>query len=403
MGIVGAGASGMSAAIAAARQGARVTLLEKNPKPGRKILATGNGRCNISNLRPDPSRFHGGRPGFVRAALQRFSPKQCRTFFSDLGIEMTEGEEGRLYPLSQQASAVADALAYECRRLGAELLLETEVTGAERRENGFFLHTSGGGKFFSRLIVASGGMARPNLGAGDIGYRIAEGLGHRVENPLPSLVQLTAEAPFLKRCSGVKVAGTVTLLVEGKERQTAEGDLLFADYGISGSAVLDVSRAAVTALEAGHRVEASLDLLPGYGRDALAELLRKRAEKAHGKGTAFWLEGVMNKKLVPGVLDRAGVGPEEAPESLGRKRLGKIAYAAKNLVLPVTGSRGFATCETTAGGVATEELDPETMESRLVPGLYFCGEVTDVDGDCGGFNLHWAWASGWAAGTHGGK
>jgi len=397
--IIGAGASGLIASIMASKKSTSVVVFEKNSKIGKKILATGNGRCNITNRDIDISNFYGLNPNFAKTALNEFDFKKCEEFFNAIGIEFKEGERGRLYPMSLQSSSVVDLLVYEAKRVGVEFRLSSEVKKISSRENGFLIKTESKSEYFSKILIASGGLASPSLGSSDSGYEFAKAYSHTIVEPFASLVQLISNAPFLKRISGVKVNASVKVLIDKREIDSTSGDLLFTNYGLSGSAILDISRAVSLGLKQRKSIEIVLDLLPEFSKDRLLSLFQKRVKFANDKSVEFWLEGLVNKKLTPIITKEASLrGNIKSAKELNRKDLLKIIYAIKSMRFNIIDTKGFKTAEVTAGGVDTEDINPQTMESKLKRGLYFSGEVVDIDGDCGGYNLQWAWASGFIAG-----
>ncbi len=392
--VIGAGASGLVAAIIAARAGAKVSVYEKNSKVGRKILATGNGRCNITNEDIKTSNFHGQNPSFVNHSLNHFNTLTCKKFFEELGIVMIEGQKGRLYPKSAQSSSVVDVLVYECERLGVEINLDSEVTSIAQSEGGFSLHVKEKNLHVRKVLIATGGLAMPTLGSCESGYVFAKKLGHTIVNPYASLVQLVCSED-VKSISGVKCEGDVEVLVDGKVCANAYGDILFTNYGVSGSAILDVSRVASQALQRKADVKLKLDLASEYTKEQLKNILERRKKSAFEKSVSFWLEGFINSKLANFITKSLHV---RFAKELNNKDLSKIVFGLKNFILSVEDTKGFKSAEVTAGGVRVEEINPTTLESNLIQNLYFSGEVLDIDGDCGGYNLHWAWASGYMAG-----
>lgn len=393
--IVGAGASGLVCAIETARKGLDVTLFEKNTKVGRKILATGNGRCNISNENITLSRYHGESPSFAKEALRRFDTSTCKNYFRSLGLEMREGEEGRLYPMSHQASSVVDILLHEARSLGVHFMLESEVTRIETKGVAFGVYVNEQTYTFDACVIATGSVAMPTLGSSSSGYGFAKALGHSVIEAYPSLVQFVSNEAHLKEVSGVKMDAMVELYVANQKRASVQGDLLFTAYGLSGSAILDISRIASKAFVEGETVHVMLDLLPNLTREALNALLQKRLSFSKGKSLGLWLEGIIPKKLAQFIIHHTKVEHIQEASSLGAKEIKKIVFALKALRITIEGTKGFESAEVCAGGVDVRELNAKNLMSQKIENLYFCGEVLDIDGDCGGFNLHFAWASGY--------
>ncbi len=392
--IIGAGASGLVAAITASKSGAKVQVFEKNNKIGKKILATGNGRCNVTNLRIKTTNYHGANPSFVNPALNRLNTSTCRAFFEEIGVDLVEGQKGRLYPRSLQSSSIVELLAYECRRLGVEFFLDTKVEKITKNSKKFTLHVEGKTVQTDKVLVATGGLAMPTLGSCDSGYEFAKSFGHSIVPTHASLVQLVCEED-LKQISGVKVDGAIEVYEDGQNITNARGDILFTNYGISGSAVLDISRKVSHSLLYNRALHVKIDLFPSHTKEQLKNTLKKRLKFSHEKSVALWLDGFINSKLAKFIQMSLQV---KLAKNLNNKELTKLVYALKNITLHIEDTKGFKTAEVTAGGVNTDEINAQTMESKLVKGLFFSGEVVDVDGDCGGYNLHWAWASGMCAG-----
>ncbi len=396
--IIGAGASGLVCAIEAARKGHKVSVFEKNSKVGRKILATGNGKCNISNQTISLSRYHGESVHLMKEVLKRFDTLTCKNYFATLGLEMREGEEGRLYPMSHQASSVVDLLLHEARNLGVHFFLESEIGSIEKKEKAFFLHVKEAIHTFDACVIASGSGAMKSLGSTESGYTFARAFGHRVVEPFASLVQLLSDDAHIGSASGVKMESVVELFIDNQNVQRVQGDVLFTAYGLSGSAILDISRKASYAFTKGQTVHVVLDLFPHLSKEALQGLLQKRMAFAKGKSLSLWLEGIVPKKLALFVLNREKLLHVKEASALSTKEIKKIVFALKSLRVTLCATKGFESAEVSAGGVDVRELDPKTLMSHKHNQLYFCGEVLDVDGDCGGFNLHFAWASGYVVG-----
>ena len=396
--IIGGGASGLVCAIEAARRGHQVCVFEKNAKLGRKILATGNGQCNISNLHLNPSRYHGEFPQFVTSILKRFDALTCKAYFRSLGLEMREGEEGRLYPMSHQASSVVDILVHEGRSLGVQFLCENEVEQIAQKGEQFSLHVKEAHRLFDACVIASGSLAYPNLGSSGSGYVFAKRLGHTVIEPYPTLVQLLSDEAHLSLANGVKVEAGVELFVGGTKKQWVQGDVLFTTYGLSGSAILDISRTASRACVENEPAWVVLDMLPKLSKEAVQSLLQKRLAYAGNKSLILWLEGIIPKKLALFLIHVNKLEHLTSASLLSPKELKKLSFSLKALRLHVKGTKGFESAEVSAGGVDVRELDEKTLMSKKVKNLYFCGEVLDIDGDCGGFNLHFAWGSGYVVG-----
>ena len=391
--IIGAGAAGLVAAIGCARVGHDVLLLEQNSKIGKKILVSGNGKCNIDNKYISANRFHGQNPDFIKEVLKGHDFDIVEKFFTSIGLELIEGKEGKMFPMSLQASSVVELLEYEAKRVGVETVCECLVTAVEKEGDSFSVKTSQGDKTATKLILASGSPAAPQLGGSDSGYAFAAKMGHTLIPSHPSLVQLCSEENWVKTCAGVKIAGNAKLYANGEYITEKKGDLLFTNYGISGLAILDISREVSTRVANYEYCELSLDLMPELSKEKLTNLLINRIDEKSPKRLSLWLQGLLNKKLIHIILEQSKCKVKTENE-LNRKEVGKLVYAIKNLKLSINDTKGFKGAEVATGGIDTTEVNPQTMESKLVSNLYFAGEILDVDGDRGGFNFHFAWVSG---------
>lgn len=397
--VVGGGAAGITAAIAARRKGASVTILESNQRIGRKILATGNGRCNLTNINTSIANYHGSNPRFVFSALSQFGVEQTLTFFERLGVAHKVEEAGKVFPFSLQASSVLDVLRYELDETGVEVLCGAEVVGINHNSRGFTIAFRSGGEFKAdRVIISTGGKAAPHFGSTGSGYALALSLGHSVVEPFPALVQLKLASDYLKQIKGIKFEGTAEVVSENKSLQAASGEILFTEYGISGPPILTLSRKTGECLKKNQRPWLKLVLLDSFTTGELEALLAERFINNPGKTLAFSFVGFLNKQLSPVILKEAGVDPNMIAGQVTDAELKKIAHILLDWRFPITGTTSWPAAQVTAGGVDVREIDGRTMESKIVSKLYFAGEVMDIDGDCGGYNLQWAWSSGYVAG-----
>ncbi|MCL5269595.1 MAG: NAD(P)/FAD-dependent oxidoreductase [bacterium] len=443
--VIGGGAAGLMAAIMAARRlgaGDGILILEHMKRVGRKLLATGNGRCNLTNLNLDPGHYHGTHPKFAQAALRQFGLDKTLAFFEELGIAPRVEEGGKIFPASGQASSVLDVLRYEVEERGIRVELDTRVTEVTRLEEGGVRCLATDSRAFeaARVIVATGGKSAPNLGSNGSGFKIAERLGHRIVEPFPALVQLrlaeSAGRPFLRQLHGVRVDGAVEVIFEDAAKtdggesalsaenaateatagktaadgaagpgEAAAGELLFTDYGISGLPVMQVSRRVSPLARALAQSAATawlkIDLFPALAAPDLARLIAARIARNPRKPVEFSFIGLLHKRLIGVLLREAGVEDPSLPcGGLAPGRVRAIAARLKDWRLRCVGTQSWMTSQVTAGGVDVRQVDRRTMESQIVPGLFFAGEVLDIDGDCGGYNLQWAWSSGAVAGLH---
>jgi predicted Rossmann fold flavoprotein len=387
--VVGGGAAGLAAAVSAARREAKAVVLERMPRPGKKLLATGGGRCNLFNERLSASDYGSTDPALVASVLERFGLEDIRDFFKGLGLEMVSDGAGRVYPVTQQASSVLRVLEMEIARLGVPVLTGFDVAGILPNPGAFILSSAAGRKVEARSVVlAGGGKSYPALGSNGGCYGLAERLGHRIVPPVPSAVPLLVRDRMCHLLQGQKVRASVAAVVDGRAGRPAEGELLFTQYGLSGTAILDVSESLSVALnrEGKKGAAVAVDFVPFMTEERLAAELRRR--KKAGWADRDLLAGILPEKFslaVPQLLGKEGTA-------------GDLAVKLKSMRFAVSGTRGWNEAEFTSGGVDAREVKPRTLASKLRRGLYFAGEVLDVQGGRGGYNLAWAWASGFVAG-----
>ena len=397
--IIGGGASGILAALTAAEDpNNRVLLLERQQRIGRKLLATGNGRCNLTNTGPLSGRYHGENPAFALPALERFGPEAALDFFHGLGLLTVTEEGGRVYPLSNSANSVLDVLRFALDKAGVEQRCSCTVKMIRKEKQGFTVETETERLQADKLILACGGAAGAKLGGVMDGYQLAKALGHKRTGLYPALVQLLTEPDYPRALKGVRVQCSLRLKRKAFLLARAAGELQFTETGVSGPAVFDLSRAASTG---GEGLSLHISLLP-QSMEELLGLLKARRERYPELPASELLTGMLHNRLGRMVVKYAGLNGAAPLSSLSREDLEALARACGDFCLPVTGTEGFDNAQVTAGGLRSSDFDPRTLESRLAPGLFACGELLDVDGDCGGFNLQWAWASGRLAGRLGG-
>lgn len=393
--IIGGGASGLMAALTAAREGHRVLLLERQARVGRKLLATGNGRCNLTNRALSAGNYHGQDAAFAAPALEAFGPEETLHFFRTLGLLTVTEDSGRVYPLSDQAGSVVDVLRFAVEEAGVEVRAGAEVTALSRRKDGFRIACGEETLQADRVIVCCGGLAGGKLGGTNSGYTLLESLGHTRTALSPALVQVRTDPTFVRALKGVRADAAVRLCRDGTVLAESRGEVQFTDFGISGPAVFEISRAA--GAEKGE-LTVSLDLLRSLTQQEVESCIALRCRTLPSLTTENLLTGILHNRLGRTVLRYAGFDLVTSVSALRAREFKRIAAACKEFTLPVQGVQGFDGAQVTAGGIRTAEFCPETLESRLVPGLYAAGEVLDIDGDCGGYNLQWAWSSGRLAG-----
>lgn len=394
--IIGGGASGLFAALWAAKRNKKVTVLEHKDKPGKKILATGNGKCNYTNLIQDRECYRSDDPSFAPEILKAFDTGRTVEFFQEIGIYPHE-RNGYLYPNSGQASSVLEALLLEGERLGVRVECGVHV---QRMEKNLRIYTDKEEYQADRVLLAAGGMANPALGSDGSGFELAKALGHRIITPLPALVQLKSKEKYFKTLAGVRTEAEVSLYSGKKLLAEEKGEVLFADYGISGIPVMQVSRYAAKALSEGREALLVLDFLPFLSKEELKEVLVGRLKRNRMETIEQAFIGLLNKKLAYVALKETKIEVSLTLSQLKDEQLSRLAARLKEWKIPVSEPKSFELAQVTAGGVDTKEINPATMESKLVKGLFFAGEIVDVDGTCGGYNLQWAWSSGYTAGSH---
>ena len=394
--VIGGGAAGMMASVEAASRGAAVSVFERQNRVGRKLAVTGNGRCNLSNRNVGPDSYHGSDGSFSAPALEKFGVGETLAIFRRLGLVTVTESGGRVYPLSDTAGSVVDVLRFAMEAAGVTLHTDCEITRIEKREHGFRLVWQGGSFEADKVIVACGGMAGERFGGTKLGYRLLEGLGHTCTPLRWSLVQLRSDNPACRSLKGIRADAGVTVLRRGKTAAASAGEVQFTDYGLSGPAIFEISREALA--EPGTVV--ALDLLRAVDAADLAEMLLARARNTPQLLMSDVFLGTVQNRVGRVLVAAAGIKASAGIGELNEKTAQKLAKLAKHFEFPIIGDMGPANAQVTVGGILTSQFDAETMESRLCPGLYACGEVLDIDGDCGGYNLQWAWSSGALAGRN---
>ena len=397
--IIGGGASGMAAALAAAENPAvQVVLVERQARLGRKLQATGNGRCNLSNLHASRGGYHGDDDAFAEYAISRFSPEATLDWFRGMGLFTVAESSGRVYPYSDQANSVVDVLRFALEKPNITVKCGVEIEKIKKTASGFHLEGSGETLDCDRLIVACGGLAGTKLGGTMSGYKLLRSLGHHCTRLRPALVQLKSSWGGVIGLKGVRANCHAEILHDGRLFSESTGELQFTEYGLSGPVIFEVSR---DACQQKGDWSCRLDFLPGVPEEELLEELRRR--KGTNLPASELLTGILHNRLGRVLAQAVGISGSRAIAELSEDALADAARAVKAFDVPLTEALGMDSAQVTAGGMATWEFDESTMESRLVKGLYACGEVLDVDGDCGGYNLQWAWSSGRLAGLSAGR
>lgn len=396
--VIGGGASGMLAALTAAEDPNNTVLIfERQARVGRKLMATGNGRCNLTNTGASAENFHGNQDGFCRFALEHFPPEKVIEYFKELGLVCVEQYGGRVYPLSDSAGSVLDVLRFALSSSGVEVRAAEPVTSLRSLKTGLFGLTTERGAFCAdSVIVACGGKAGGKLGGTGDGYELLRSMGHHCSALYPALVPIRTDSDYPRSLKGIRADAALRLTCDGKVIASGEGELQFTETGISGPAAFDISRSASVF---GGTV--FIDLLRFLSEEETERLLERRRSLSPELENQNIFAGILQSRLGTVMVKCAGLRPSGIIGDLTDAQLRELAHAAKSFSLQVKGTDSFETAQVTAGGILTEEFRPDTLESRKVKGLFACGEVLDIDGDCGGYNLQWAWASGRLAGRLG--
>jgi len=398
IGIIGAGASGMAAALAAAENpDVQVVLMERQARVGRKLSATGNGRCNLTNLHADHSCYHGEEPHFAATAMLQYDVEDTLKWFSSLGLYTVTEESGRVYPYSDQANSVVDVLRFALEKPNIQLLTGFEVKKVKKTEEGFRVESTDEVIFCDKLIIACGGLAGTKLGGSMAGYKLLRSLGHKCTKLRPALVQLKSDWKGCVSLKGVRANCHAAIFHDGILHSESTGELQFTEFGLSGPVMFEGSR---DACQGGGSWVCKLDFLPDKEEAwLLQELLRRRETTWKAEDL---LTGILHNRLGRVLSQAVGISGYVPIAQLDEEDIAAVVRAVKAFEVVLTEPMGMEAAQVTAGGMFTSEFDPRTMESRLVPGLYACGEVLDIDGDCGGYNLQWAWSSGRLAGGNAG-
>ncbi len=395
IGIIGAGASGMAAALAAAKcENIQVLLFERQARVGRKLQATGNGRCNLSNLGADGGAYHGNTPEFAKKALLYFDVQNTMVWFSSMGLYMVAEESGRIYPYSDQANSVVDVLRFALNKENITLMTGFEVSKVRKTDAGFLVEGNGEVYTCDKLIIACGGLAGTKLGGSMSGYQLLRSFGHKVTKLRPALVQLKSDWRACAALKGVRTKCHAAIYHDGNLYAESTGELQFTEYGLSGPVIFEVSR---DVCQGKGEWICKLDLLPDLDKKQILDHLSQRCKTDLLTDELF--TGVLHNRLGRVVAQTAGISFGRKISQLREDELMQAVHIAKALDIVLTEPMGMDHAQVTAGGVITDEFDDATMESKLVSGLYACGEVLDIDGDCGGYNLQWAWSSGLLAGS----
>ena len=387
--VIGGGASGLAAAIASAEAGAETIIFEANDRVGKKILSTGNGRCNLTNINAAAAHYHGNDPSFIHGAASVMWVKETIAFFRRLGVLAKEEDSGKIYPHCGTAASVLDALRERVKELGIQVRTNFEVKDIIKKKDGFMLVSySNEREKAASVIVASGGKAAPSSGSKGGGYALLQKFGHTITELKPSLVQIKTDGEFVKKLKGIKVIASLSA-----NGITETGEVLFTDYGLSGPPAFYIS----AYLDGAEYL--FLDVMPEYSEKETLSILTEKAQNCPRMPLEMFPSGIINKKLGQAMLKELGIAPlSRTAKTMSPDELRLFAAQLKARRFKIEGTMSWNNAQVTRGGAVTKEFDHVTLESSFVPRLYACGEVLDIDGDCGGYNLQWAWSSGYAAG-----
>ena len=395
IGIIGGGAAGMAAALAASEnKDAKVILLERQARVGKKLSATGNGRCNLTNLHANEGGYHGEEAAFADFALGKYNVEETLNWFRQLGLFTVAEESGRVYPYSDQANSVVDVLRFALERENIRLETGFEVEKVKKNGETFCIEGTGGTVECDKLIIACGGLAGTKLGGSMSGYKLLRSMGHKCTKLRPNLVQLKSSWPGAASLKGVRANCNAQILHNGELFAQSRGEIQFTEFGLSGPVIFEISR---DVCQGRGEWSCRLDLLPDVEESLLKAELSRR--KTTNLPVSELLTGILHNRLGRVLTQSAGISGYVPIHQLEDYEIDAVCKAVKGVEVTLTEPMGMDAAQVTAGGILTNEFDPTTMESKLVPGLYACGEVLDIDGDCGGSNLQWAWSSGRLAGT----
>lgn len=397
--VIGAGPAGITASLTAAAKGRRVLLLEGNSRVGKKLLSTGNGKCNFTNETVSEEHYYSHGDPLINSVLAGFGRSELISWMRAIGIE-EKTVSGRIYPRSEQASSVLDALRIQLDLSGVTVVTGAKVQYLSRNDDGLFEAQTTEKIYTGRkVILAAGSKAAPGTGSDGSGYVLARQMGLKVAKPRPALTNVHLDESFCKSWSGVRCDGQVSVLIDGVLTASDTGQLQMTSYGISGIPVFQISRYVSAALEEGREVKLELSFLPGCSRQDAVSLLESRQGTIGDYRAGDILLGVLPKNLAGVLIRLSGIDRSASVGGLSRNDIGRLASVLTSMKCRADGTGGFNQAQVCAGGILKDELDASTLECRRVPGLYAAGELIDVDGMCGGYNLQWAFSSGYTAGA----
>ncbi len=401
--VLGGGASGLCAAINCARHNSRmkIVIIERLPRVGKKILATGNGRCNLSNINVQGGSYNNS--DFACAALRKYNVEKTLAFFNSVGLLTVTDNEGRAYPMSNTAASVLDALRFEAERLNIEIICEATVTRIQVANGKYIIYNRAGDISADKVIIACGGKASPMQGSDGSGFQLLKNLGYTITQLSPALVQIKTKTDLTKSLKGVRAKAKISIWIEGEVKSEACGEIQFTDFGISGIAAMEVSRCVSRHFLSGRKTGcvALIDLAPSLNKNEISDYIFQSVERSPALPVENLLTGIVPKAVSAAICRASGVSDlSRKINTLSESEINDVAKNVKGFKLEVLGTKGFESAQVTAGGVELSQFNPQTLESLRHKGLYCCGEILDIDGGCGGFNLQWARSSGLTAGEN---
>jgi len=394
--IIGGGAAGLMAAIWASKNGKSVILLEKNETLGRKILATGNGRCNLTNRYAEANNYHGANKEFIENVLDKFTPGETIKFFESLGVILKEEDRGRIFPRTNEAQTIVSALTHEIANFDITVLTNTNVRGFKKNDLWKINLQNKGSIEAKRIIVSCGGQSAPQLGTSGDGYYWLEKLGHTIIPARAALTPIETETDSIKDVQGLRIEGQATIMAGNKIVAQKDGDILFTHFGLSGPAIMALARE----INPQENLKISIDLFPETNINDLDQKVKLIFDQNGAKSLKNSLSGIVPSSFALAVLKKLNLNETKKTAEISKQDRLNIVNNFKNFQLDLKGLRSFKESQVTAGGVSANEVNPQTMQSKIIPGLFFAGEILDVDGDSGGFNLQWAWSTGFIAGNN---
>ena len=400
--VIGGGASGLITAIYAAKNGNKVTILEKNKTCGKKILITGNGKCNYWNSNQSLTNYHTNNKDILEKILTNKNQQELLSFFDTIGI-IPRIKDGYYYPYSNQATSIQTALIKEAELQGVEIITETEVFDIKKENNSFFISTSNGIYKGNKIVLSTGSKASPKTGSDGLGYKLATSFGHNLIEPLPALVQLKANTNFLKEWHGIRSDVSVSLLENNKIIDTRIGEIQLTDYGVSGICIFCLSGQVSRGLSLNKKEQISINFMHPFNLSKKEEFIKWMDERntlVKNRSISDLLDGLLNYKLINLILKLAKIDRNLRWNKLSLHEKLILGDNLTNFKLDITGTNSFESSQTCTGGIQLTEINPNTMESIKTKGLYLTGELLDVDGNCGGYNLTFAWITGYLAGTN---